>query len=313
MSKQPLVSIVIICHNYGNYLREAVISVLSQTYHNTEILIINDGSIDITDTVVKDLMHEFPRIRYYKQPNRGVIYSRNKAIKESSGEFIIQLDADDVLDIDYVEKTTVLAQKMGADIVYTDFKRFGEYTDVSNFPDYNFEILKNSNYMHISSLVRRQAIGGVIFDKHLDKLSHEDWDFFQTLCAKGAKAVKCNTTYLRYRIHGNGRNNLLQGNQQAKEYIDTYKYIVDKKIRQGHNKQFSYLAINTFSDLYNQLYQECQLKEGANNELQDRAKMLERQLDILSINYENISNSKSYKLGRIILWPFRLVKKLTDH
>ncbi len=81
-------------YNAGPYIRQAIESVLAQTYTNFEFLIINDGSKDDTLSVIKSFSD--PRIRLIDQPNKGLIDTLNMAIDLAEGEYIARMDADDI-------------------------------------------------------------------------------------------------------------------------------------------------------------------------------------------------------------------------
>lgn len=91
-----LVSVLLPTHNRADLLPRAVNSVLAQTYKNIEILIVDDGSTDNTEQVVRSLMEQEPRIRYFRQPAaKGACAARNVALREARGKFITALDDDD--------------------------------------------------------------------------------------------------------------------------------------------------------------------------------------------------------------------------
>jgi len=90
--RMPLVSVVIPTYDCDRYIVQAIESVLSQTYGNVEIIVVDDGSTDQTRRVLKPYLN---RIRYIHQQNLGVSAARNRGIEEASGEFIAFLDADD--------------------------------------------------------------------------------------------------------------------------------------------------------------------------------------------------------------------------
>lgn len=94
MNKQELVSIVIPTYNRAYILSRAIESVLNQTYRNIELIIIDDGSTDNTEEIVKNFSD--PRIKYIRHSeNRGIPFSRNTGIKNSKGDFIAFLESDD--------------------------------------------------------------------------------------------------------------------------------------------------------------------------------------------------------------------------
>jgi glycosyltransferase involved in cell wall biosynthesis len=91
--KRPAVSVIIPTYNYAHFIGEAIESVLSQTYRNFEIIVVDDGSTDETSEVVA----KFPEARYFNQPNQGIAAARNKGLQLSNGEALVFLDADDRL------------------------------------------------------------------------------------------------------------------------------------------------------------------------------------------------------------------------
>ncbi|HEV8715044.1 MAG TPA: glycosyltransferase [Candidatus Binatia bacterium] len=88
----PKVSVIIPTYNRRDFVREAIASVLAQTYDDFELLVVDDGSNDNTAAVVQ----EFDGVRYVFQPNRGVSAARNRGVALSNGEFLAFLDADDL-------------------------------------------------------------------------------------------------------------------------------------------------------------------------------------------------------------------------
>ncbi len=93
----PKITVYVPCHNYGEFLGEAIESVLCQTYKNWEMIIIDDGSTDNTPDVI-DLYKNAPNIRCFRTEKIGLPKVCNFAISEAQGEYIIRLDGDDVFD-----------------------------------------------------------------------------------------------------------------------------------------------------------------------------------------------------------------------
>ena len=91
--EEPLVSVIIPCYNQARYLGEAIESALAQTHARLEVIVIDDGSLDDVAGVVA----RYPKVRYVRQPNGGLSAARNTGIRESHGEYLVFLDADDRL------------------------------------------------------------------------------------------------------------------------------------------------------------------------------------------------------------------------
>ena len=103
MTFEPKVSIVIPVYNGANYLREAIDSALEQTYRNTEVIVVNDGSTDGGET--EDIAISYgDRIRYFTKENGGISTALNLGIQAMSGEYFSWLSHDDVYYPHKIEK-----------------------------------------------------------------------------------------------------------------------------------------------------------------------------------------------------------------
>ena len=95
------VSVVIPTHNYGRFISNSIKSALRQTHPPLEVIIVDDGSSDATEAIVREFGN---RVNYLRQNNTGVCAARNRGVAESSGEFIAFLDADDYWEPSKIEK-----------------------------------------------------------------------------------------------------------------------------------------------------------------------------------------------------------------
>jgi hypothetical protein len=93
---RPLVSVVMSVFNGERFLREAIDSILSQTFSDFEFIIINDGSTDGTPSILDSYARSDPRVRVYQQENKGLVESRNRGCGLARGKYIAQMDADDI-------------------------------------------------------------------------------------------------------------------------------------------------------------------------------------------------------------------------
>lgn len=185
----PRVSVIIPTYNCAHYLGQAIESVLSQTYTDLEILVIDDGSRDNTADVAA---RYGSRIRYLRQENRGLPAARNAAIQASGSALIALLDADDWWEPTKLEKQmAVLDRQDQIGLVYTDLKVI--YDDGAVIPSflasrplakdgYVFEALIESAFILPSTvLLRRSCLDEVgLFDETMR--SHEDIELWLRLC-----------------------------------------------------------------------------------------------------------------------------------
>lgn len=102
--ENPLVTVIMVTFNRADYLKRSITSYLNQTFTNSELLIVDDGSNDKTFGVIKDFMDEHKNIRYLRHSNRRISLSKNAGIKAAAGKYIAFLDSDDEYRPDFLEK-----------------------------------------------------------------------------------------------------------------------------------------------------------------------------------------------------------------
>ena len=132
-SKSPfngkcLVSIIIPAYNVEKYIEECVLSCMKQSYTNIEILIVDDGSLDNTPAIIDRLAIQDDRVIPVHQKNKGVSAARNAGIKVSKGEYLIFVDGDDYIALDFVEYLLGMVEKTDAELCLSMhfFTRRGE-------------------------------------------------------------------------------------------------------------------------------------------------------------------------------------------
>lgn len=103
MNKEPLVSIIVPCYNNGKYLKGCIDSLVAQSYRNIEIIIVDDGSTDNTESILEEYKRKDKRIQSVSQQNGGPPCARNSGLSVASGEYITFVDADDALTENAVE------------------------------------------------------------------------------------------------------------------------------------------------------------------------------------------------------------------
>jgi len=220
------VSIVIPCHNAGTYLAETVQSALGQRLQDVEIVIVDDGSTD-PDTL--RLLHEsqWPRTRVIHQVNAGPAAARNRAIREAHGEYILPLDADDLLEPTYAAKAAaVLDAQPDVGIVYCQATKFGAEDVPWELPEFSQDELVLGNVIFASAMFRKidwESVGG--FDERL-RHGMEDYDFWIRLVYAGSKVIRLPETLFRCRIREGSRTASFE--QDRGRVVETYAYIFRK-------------------------------------------------------------------------------------
>lgn len=223
------VSIIIPCFNQEKYVIEAIESALWQTYKNIEILCVNDGSIDNSSLIIKDFADKFKNIVFFDlEENKGVIYARNLAIGASTGEYILPLDADDVIEPTYVEKAVeILNNKPEIGIVYCNARLFGFKNRVWKLPDFSRESFLYDNCIFNCALFRKKDFynAGLYKENMIDGC--EDWDLWLSIIELGLKPYRINEVLFNYRKCEKSRSsevnkNSAWKNELIKNHLDLY-------------------------------------------------------------------------------------------
>ena len=202
----PRVTVAIPCFNHGQYLDEAVSSVLAQTYDDLEIVVVDDGSTDPETKSVLD-RYERPRTRVIREKNSGPSAARNCAIAAGTGEYVLPLDADDRIAPTYVEKAVrALDADPGLGIVYSLAEYFGERSGRSDHAPYELARILRENMIVCTAMFRRSdwaAAGGYC---EAMRIGWEDWEFWLALIERGGGVHCIPETLFSYRISDRSRN-----------------------------------------------------------------------------------------------------------
>jgi len=272
------ITVIIPCYNDGNYIEHALQSILDQTMLPKEIIIIDDGSEQLTFDLLKTITHPILKIVY--QENMGVCHARNRGIELAETEFILTLDADDYFEPTFIEKAFKVIST-SADVAavcsyYQGFNKAKVVTDiikplgggVSNF------LVKNNGVA--SALFKKTCWGKVSgYDTNFDK-GYEDWDFWNSILKNNWKMHVIPETLFKYRIKETSRD-------------QTAVALYDKQLRIAiYNKHKS-----VYLEHSDQVFSELIYK---NNRLIHKVIKVQDTID--------------YRLGRNLLKPLRFVKNL---
>jgi len=250
------ITCIIPCYNYGDFLIEAIESVLKQTIIPNEILISDDCSTDETQVIAVEYIRKYPNLIKYNrnETNLGIVKHFNKAIKLTKGDFVFFLGADNRLLSNYVEECIkVLDSDEKIAVAYTDYTFFGsrarvEYESLSEFRkagivnnsffkiyfpetksrDELLEKLNESNIIHGSSMFKRKAFDSV--QGYIKTEMPEDYNLFKRIIEDGWNAQKANRTNFEYRQHSVSQmNNVLTLQNKMLFYKNSYLFLKNNK------------------------------------------------------------------------------------
>ncbi len=232
---KPLVSIVITNYNYGAFLAEAVESALGQSYANTEIIVIDDGSTDNSSGVLSQLAKKYPQMRIVRsRQNEGTVATKIKGIKASKGTFFLHLDADDALAPQAISQLVAALQAHPeAAYAYSQMELFGAKSGILPSRPFSAHYLAvKGNYISGSSLVRRSDYDAT--PGYQPIAAFEDWDLWLTFLEAGKQGVYVPQPLLRYRQHAavTSRNN-----RPAHTHVE-----LEKEIRRRHPRLYQKYA-----------------------------------------------------------------------
>lgn len=275
MDRNPnLVSVIIPCYNHGEYIGESINSILSQTYQEFEIIVVDDGSDDEeTIRILKNI--DTPKTTVYHKENGDVASARNFGIEKSAGQFILTLDSDDMFAPTFMEKALDILKKNPTIGMVTSYVRRtkGEKSydvqiaggDVKDF------LLKN--HANASLMFRYKCwvdAGG--YDEDIQ--GFEDWEFFINVTKRGWSIYSIPECLFYYRdVEGSMYDRVLE-----------FRPELVKHMVENHEKVFK-------DHVTTVVYQ----KELYIKELNDKL--------------NQFKNSKSFKIGNTILKPFNYFKK----
>lgn len=215
MSNQPLISVIVPSYNVQDYIVEALDSICAQTYLNIEVLVINDGSTDGTADIVSDYIKgrdSCGKVKLITQKNSGVSAARNRGIKEANGKYVCFIDADDIINEDFLSVMHANIARSSADVAVC---RFDVFKDGDDFPrsvsNDNNRVVKGDDALRLylygkmktgcwSLLCSRQLLLDNGLEYQVGSRYSEDIHFIYRLLACAKKVVIVDAKLYCYRI-----------------------------------------------------------------------------------------------------------------
>jgi glycosyltransferase involved in cell wall biosynthesis len=232
MTDNVLVSVVMPCYNHGKYIGKALQSVLSSTFQDFEIIIINDGSTDAETIELLNNMN-IPRVEVISTKNQGLATARNIGISHSHGKYILPLDADDKISSGYLKDAVeILENSPNVKVVSCEIRYIGRKFGYYNLPVYSLGNLLNQNIMVASSFFRRSDFDTTIGYNPNMKYGYEDWDFWLSLLGNGGDVYRIPRVHFYYRIK---RRSMVADLGKSNNRLDKMKF----QIYENHKSLFA--------------------------------------------------------------------------
>lgn len=206
----PLVSILIPVYNVEAYVSQCLDSIIGQTYHNLQIVVIDDGSTDESLSICQEYAIRDNRIEIYCQDNQGVAATRNHLLGKIKGDYVLFVDSDDWIEVDLIESSLNVALQHNSDIV--NFQNVLNDTFCQkNTPELEIWTKEEAVFQflrHISfngslwnKLIRTSLLYNLSFD---NRISYgEDALFCWYVLQRIQKVVRTPNQYYHHRIHDN--------------------------------------------------------------------------------------------------------------
>lgn len=230
-----MISVIIPTYNREKMIKRTVLNVLSQSYDDIEVIIVDDNSTDHTKEIIDSILDS--RIRYYKNSvNKGACFSRNFGVKVSKGEFIAFQDSDDLWDINKLYKQLNYLKLKKADIVFCSLRKYDQNQNVVGcIPNHkitdskiNYDNLLLGNFISTQTLFgKRECFENVLFDEKLARF--QDWDLVLNLSKKYKIVFQNDELAFQYIQDDSITSNYTKA-LQALDYIyeKHYKHVLDK-------------------------------------------------------------------------------------
>ena len=208
--KEISFSVIVTAYNCEKYIIEALESVEKQTFKDYEVIVIDDKSNDTTHNLISEFIHDkINWALYINDVNKGVVYSRNKAIMLSKGKYIAILDGDDVWEKEKLEKQYQILKDDEIGLCYTSYSFIDEQSKSIKYvyrtkETARYNSLLMENYIGCSTVVLKSEIAKEYKMNH--NVAHEDYYYWLTILKDGIKAKGILEPLVRYRIHDKSRS-----------------------------------------------------------------------------------------------------------
>lgn len=201
----PILSIIIPCYNSEATIESTLESVLHQDFQEWEAIIVNDGSIDLTEEIALKWVYRDKRFKYFSKQNEGIGKTRNFGILKAKGKYVLPLDSDNLVANDFAkEAIAILENNNEIGVVHGDAEYFGEKSGLWKVDEFDLTKLLIGNYIDACAIYRKvlwEKVGG--YAENMPFQGHEDWELWITFGSIGVQFKYLNKITFKYRVTSN--------------------------------------------------------------------------------------------------------------
>lgn len=247
------ISVIVPVYNTGKYIEKCLDSLVNQTLKDIEIIIVNDGSTDNSEKIIKNYLKNYPdMIIYLKKKNGGQGSARNLAFKYVTGKYIGFIDSDDFIDKNMYENMYNTAIKTNSDIVICDGCDYYEENNREKYFNLNLNVsptIQEAFIKSVPSVVNKIYKKELIINNNLkfvEKIWYEDLPFSLFLITKAKKISYINQPFYYYfhRKRSTMHNKNIEKNLDIiKAFEILKKYLIKENKFDKLKEEFNYLLL----------------------------------------------------------------------
>ena len=253
------VSIIVPVYNIENYIRVCVESILAQTYASLELILVDDGSKDNSGILCDEYAVIDPRVKVIHKENGGVSSARNAGLRQAKGDWIMHVDGDDWIEPDMIESLIEAAKATEADLVFSDFIKYGPNAGNNQLPSWNSDKIDSmSRYIaYVMTTIWGSIAKRSLYIDHSLKspegISYcEDFHLIVRLCHYAKKIANVHRPFYHYRYRPTSIMSNMSRKTESDEqwvYQDTIRFFKEQGVYEDYRKVMSWRTLKSAQEL----------------------------------------------------------------
>ena len=253
------VSIIVPVYNIENYIRVCVESILDQTYESFELILVDDGSPDNCGRICDEYAEKDVRIKVIHKENGGLTSARNAGLSVAKGDWIMHVDGDDWIEPDMIESLIEAAKATEADLVFSDFIKYGPNAGNNQLPSWNSDKIDSmSRYIaYVMTTIWGSIAKRSLYIDHSLKSPEginycEDFHLIVRLCHFAKKIVNVHKPFYHYRYRPTSIiANMNKRTELDEQWVnqDTIRFFKEQGVYEDYRKVMNWRVLKGAQEL----------------------------------------------------------------